>query len=457
MSDIGAIVLNRLVKTKSLDAWARIKLQFLDSSYSSVYSAINKYYNNYNCIPNFEDLELFVRGGPVLRSIAALKELEVSEDLDLDFAIDTLIDTYTQNETLKLLDKFVDNITLMSTQEVKDSLASISMYLDEKTHTSESICTMNSIAIFEEAQNQEHIRLSTGLNNTFDAELGVYRQELVLVGGKRGAGKSIVCANLVANQYEMGNTAAYFTIEMTAKETFEREMSILAGVNHVNLRQNNLTYEEKIRLAKVRTQMFQDGDDLYLQFLEDKDLIGLERKLNMTKHLKPDNQFIIIDDRELSIASIDLHLQKLKAQFGDKLTIVAVDYLNQIIIPGNPHSMYEWTSQIFISKKLKELARKYDVMIVSPFQIDDEGQTRFAKGILDAPDLAVNLDTHEKSDNIISFNMTKIRGGPPLDFTSVMDWDTLRIIPQDGVAPKKKAKKSKEPDPTTADPGGLPW
>lgn len=461
MSDIGAIVLNKLIKTRSLDAWARLKLQFLDSSYSSIYSIINKYYTNYNCIPNFEDLELFIRGGPLLRAVAALKDLEVSEDLDLDFAIDTLIDTYTQDETLKLVDKFIDNITLMSTQEVKDQIANIGLYLDEKTHTSESICTMNSLSIFEEMESQEHIRLVTGLNNTFDSDLGVYRQELILVGGKRGAGKSIVCANLVANQYEAGNTAVYFTIEMTAKETFVRELAILAGVSHTNLRQNNLTYEEKLRLAKVRSQMFMEADELYLKFLEHKDLAALEKELIITKSLKPDNQFIIIDDRELSITSIDLHLQKLKAQFKEKLTVVVVDYLNQITIPGNQNSMYEWTSQILISKKLKEFARKYDVLIVSPFQIDDEGNTRFAKGLLDSPDIAINLDTHEKSDNIISFNMTKVRGGSPIDFSSVMDWESLRIMPQDAIPPKKKtSKKTTETTEAKALPppeGGLPW
>lgn len=464
MSDIGAIVLNKLLKTKSLDAWARLKLQFLDSSYSSIYSIINKYYNTYNCIPDFEDLELFVRSGPLSRSVAALKDLEISEDLDLDFAVDILIDTYTQDETLKLIDKFIDGITLMSTQEVKDELATIALYLDEKTHTSESICTLNSISVFEELESQEHTRLATGLNNTFDGELGVYRQELMLIGGKRGAGKSIVCANLVANQYTAGNTAVYFTIEMTAKEIFGRELSILAGVSYTNLRQNTLTYEEKLRLAKVRSQMFIDSDDCYLKFLEHKNLSTLERELISTKSLRPDNQFVIIDDRELSITGIDLHLQKLKAQFKDKLTVVVVDYLNQITVPGNPSSMYEWATQVFISKKLKEFARKYDVLIISPFQIDDDGNTRFAKGILDAPDIAINLDTHEKSDNTISFNMTKIRGGSPIDFSSVMDWESLRIMPQDAMPPKKASSKKKEKGGTTEEdkvipppPEGLPW
>ena len=46
------------------------------------------------------------------------------------------------------------------------------------------------------------------------------------------SGKSITCSNIMANQYEAGFTSVYFSIEMTGYETLERNMSILAGVNH---------------------------------------------------------------------------------------------------------------------------------------------------------------------------------------------------------------------------------
>ena len=464
MSDIGAIVLHKLLAEKSLDGWARIKLAFLDPSYSSLYSAINKYYNKYNCIPGFDELELASRNTPLLRAVATLKELEVSEDLELDFAIDILIDTYTQNESLRLIDRFVDNVTLMSTQEIKDNLSEMVVKLDEKTHTSETIVTLDSIALFEEEALKDLMRFPLGLNNTFDSALGGgYRGELILIGGKRGAGKSIVCSNLVVNQYEQKKTAVYFTIEMNARETLERAIANLAGVSHTKIRQNDLTFEDKIKIAKVRSDMFVDAEVHFEDFLSHKDIIKFEKDLIRNRKLKPDNQIVIIDDRELSIMSIDLHLQKLKAQFGENLTVAAVDYLNQVVVPGQENSIYEWQSQIFVSKKLKEYARKYNMLITSPYQIDDEGRTRFARGILDAADIAINLDAHDKEDCAMSFHMTKIRGGPPINFTSGMNWDTLRINPIDVVVQtKKEAKKEKEKPHAQHEPqvngmGDVPW
>lgn len=462
MSDIGAIVLHKLLQEKSLEGWARVKLAFLDPSYSSLYTAINKYYTKYNCIPGFEELEVSSRNTPLSRALATLKELEVSDELDLDFAIDILIDTYTQNETLRLLDKLVDNVTLMSTQEIKDNISDIVVKLDEKTHTSETIVTLDNIALFEEEKDLALLRFPLGLNNTFDSTLGGgYREELILIGGKRGAGKSIVCSNLVVNQYEQKKTAVYFTIEMKAKETLERMVSIMSGVPYMKIRQNDLTFEDKIKIAKVRADMFQEAEINFKEFLEHKDIIKLEKDILSTKSLKTDNQIIIIDDRELSITSIDLHLQKLKAQFGDSLTLGVVDYLNQVVVPGQEKSMYDWIPQIFVSKKLKEYARKYNMLIVSPFQISDDGTTRFSKGILDAADIAINLNAHDKEDCAMSFDMTKIRGGPPINFSSGMNWDTLRINPADVVIQSKKEKKhqDKEEKQQHTDPNGgdAPW
>lgn len=465
--DIGAIVLHKLLTEKSLDAWAKLRLAFLDPAYSSLYSAINKHYSTYNCIPGFDDLEVTSRDTPLTRALASLKDLEVPE-VDLDTALDALIDNYTQNETLRLIDKFLDKITLMNTEEIKDSLSGLLMSLDEKTHTSETIILMNNVNIFVEKDTELHIKFPLGLNNTFDAAIGgAFRQELILLGGKRGAGKSIVCSNITTNQYEQGNTAAYFTIEMNAAETMQRMMAILAGVDHVKIRQNNLDFDDALKLVRARAAMFIDGDQAVEEYMKHQDRYKFEANLNRNYKLKESNQIIVIDDRSLSLPALDLHLQKIKAQFGDKFTVAAVDYLNQIQVPGMENGMYEWTNQIFISKKLKEYARKYDIAIVSPYQIDDNGATRFAKGILDAPDMALLLDAHTKEDNCLSMETTKTRSGPPIKFTSGMDWSTLKINPVDVPEPTKKKKgedkeegEGRKPFAKKSDDGSkgdLPW
>jgi len=456
--DIGAVVLHMLMEEQSLDGWARVKKDFFEESFNSLYTAMNKFYQEYNSIPSFEELETVTREIKTQKDLAAIQLLEVPE-IELDLAIDALIDQYSQNESLKLLDDYVGRITLMDSLEVKEGLSGIVLKLDEKTHTDESVSNMSDLLLFQEEGVEEHTCIPLGINNDFDSKVGgAYREELIMLGGKRGSGKSLVSANMVANQYEMGNTAIYFTIEMTAMETFQRITSMLSGVSYANIRKNNLDTQEMNALAKTRAGMFQGSDIIYENFLDNRDALSFERKLTSECELKKDNQIIIVDDRSLSLTSIDLQLQKAKAQFGDKLGLVVVDYVNQIET-GIGKDLYDWQSQ-----KLKEFARKYDLAMISPYQIDEGGGTRFAKGLLDSPDSAFLIEPHAKEDGAMTFTSTKVRSGPDIEFTSTMNWDTLKLGPttkqkpsgqsDEEVSVKNIGKKQKTPKKEGSD---MPW
>ena len=454
--EISAVVLNKLLSEQSIDIYSKLKLVFLDPAYSSLYAVISKHYEKYSTIPSFDDLEVSLRDGPASKTLATLKLTEVPE-VSAEVALDALIDNYTQSETIKLLDKFVDKLPIYDTNEIKDNLASIALTIEEKTHTSEKVFTMADMMMFRHPDDVEKERVYLGLNNTFDSVLGgVARQELILIGGKRGSGKSIASSNLFINQYEAGNSSIYFSIEMTAQETMERNLAILANVNLQNLKQGKLTDEEVLRVVKARAGMFQDAGASIDEFLRHRDRYKFEEVLVRNFTLKSDNQMIIVDDRDLTIASIDLHIGKMKSKFGDKLKVVIVDYLNQIVLEGS--STYDWQPQIEVSKKLKNLARKYEVVMVSPYQIDATGEARFAKGILDAADIALVMEAHDKEKQAITFETTKIRGGKEMKFTCPIDWDSLRISPQSIEAPEKKetvkkAGKAKADEPAT----DLPW
>lgn len=451
--DTSAVVLNKLLVERNLDIWSRLKLVFLDPAYSSLYGAINKHYEKYGAIPSFDDLELTLREGPTTKTLATLQLTEVPE-VTAEVALDALIDQYTQNETIKLLDKFIDKLPVYDSDEIKENLATIALTIEEKTHTSEKVFTMADMMMFRHPDDLEKERVYLGLNNNFDAVLGgVARQELVLIGGKRGSGKSITSSNIFVNQYESGNSSIYFSIEMTAYETMERNLAILAGVSLQRLKQNKLTDEEVFKVVKARAGMFQSADSTVMDFMRHRDRFKFEETLVRNHQLKQDNQMIIVDDRDLTLSSIDLHVGKAKAKFGDKLKVVVVDYINQIVVEGS--DQYDWKPQIEVSKRLKNLARKYEVVMVSPYQIDATGEARFAKGILDAADIALVMEAHSKEQQAISFETTKIRGGKEMSFTSPIDWDTLRISPQtiDKPVSEQKVKRvnSKKTDEAAQD------
>lgn len=457
--DVSAIVLNKLLTEQNLDIWAKLKLVFLDPAYSSLYTVLSRHYDKYHSIPSFDELELTLRDGPAAKTLATLKLTEVP-DVSAEVALDALLDQYTQNETIILLEKFVDKLPQYDSEEIKTNLSTIALTIEEKTFTNEKVFTMDQMMLFQHQQDIDSKRVYLGLNNSFDALLGgAALEELILIGGKRGSGKSITSSNIFVSQYESGFSSLYFSIEMTALETHQRNMAILAGVNLQNLKKNTLTDDEVFRLVKARANMFVGADELVSEFLKDRDRFAFEERLVRNFKLKPDNQMVIIDDRDLSIGSIDLHIGKAKAKFGDKLRLVVVDYVNQIVLEGA--DQYDWKPQIEVSKKLKNLARKHEVVVVSPYQIDDNGQARFAKGLLDAADVALIMEAHDKDAEAISFETTKIRGSKEMAFTSPINWDTLRISPQsiDKPSAKEKKKSDKQADASKPQEPGtdLPW
>jgi archaellum biogenesis ATPase FlaH len=449
MVNIEGIVLYKLLELGSLSALADLKSCFFSGAYSPIYRTVKSFYTKHGRIPSFEDLKLTLRDARLLNSVHALESLEVP-DVELDLAVSALIDQYAQVETLTLLDTFVDSISILDVNEIKESLGTILLELDSQLNTDELIVTSDQLSVFKRPEDSSKSRVPSGISNFYDSFVGgFYDEELILLGGKRGAGKSIVCANISAAHYEMGMITPYFTIEMTSDETFDRIMSILAEVPYDHLRKNTLAEDEVNRLAKARSGMFIEGDKHYNSFLEHNDRFKLEKELKEQDSLRPEAQIVIVDDRELSITQIDLSLQKLKAQHGNKIKTVVIDYLNQITLGGNPDSMYDWKDQVTISKQLKNLARKYKISIVSPYQIDDNGVARFAKGIQDACDVSIVLDA-KRVPGSISFKCDKARNSSDeFKFRTEITWENLRIDPMevayDVESPDSEADENDDP------------
>ena len=52
--------------------------------------------------------------------------------------------------------------------------------------------------------------------------------------------------------------------------------------------------------------------------------------------------------------------------------------------------------------------------------------------------MAFLIDAHSKEDKAVTFTSTKVRSGPDLEFTSIMNWVNLRLGPQDTAKPAEK-------------------
>jgi hypothetical protein len=153
MADIRGIVLHKILSEEEgyLEAWSKLKLAHFGTEYAPIYRAISKFYVNHSNLPSFEDLDLYNRN-PVLQvSLEALKATELLE-VDLDLAVEALINQYTQEEVLKEIDVFLDEITVLDASEIKQELGNILLDIEEKTLSSEEIVLMSDIEFIKEPE-----------------------------------------------------------------------------------------------------------------------------------------------------------------------------------------------------------------------------------------------------------------------------------------------------------------
>src|ERR1700676_2257722 len=87
---------------------------------------------------------------------------------------------------------------------------------------------------------------------------------------------------------------------------------------------------------------------------------------------------------------------------------------------------------------IKKYTRKYNCTGISPYQMDADGEARFAKGILDSADVSLIFmpqDTQEKLDatpdqvSTLKMYTSKVRNGRELTFGIGIHWPTVRVYP----------------------------
>jgi replicative DNA helicase len=423
------------------DTWSSLRKHYLSAEYHAVFSCIEKHYQKYHVLPTFEDLKFSVRDSATREKLLAIESIEV--DVDAHMLLEYLKNEYTQKEILDQLEKYVDTcVSFENADESVDRLHQIVLDVESKVDLDDPLESMQRINLFEEEEElQRYVGL--GLNQDYDYEIKFSPIDLILIGGRRGSGKSITCANIAANVYAAGKTAMYFTIEMNAKQTLQRIAAVACGIPFTRIRSKNLGVAEWDKLAKWWSMRYVDGEKYYEQYIVHRKFDKLHQDLSTRCTLNPLNQLDIVYDSKLTLSKIEAEVNK-KAK-ALNVGIIIVDYLNQVKrgLSNGKGGQYDWTEQIEVSKALKDIAQSFEIPVISPYQTDSSGEARFAKGILDAADAAYSLEAHNPEDNCITFKCVKMRNNPIKDFTSQMAWDTLKIGPETAELPSKETKGKK--------------
>ena len=442
--NLASILLKAIITESDLDTWADLHKHYLPREYQSIWSFIDKHVEEFRELPSFDAVQLSVRDSGLRERLLALQNVE-SVDIDNHTLLEYLKNEFTQLEIMSELEDYLENsIAMESAKENIESLQNIILKVEDKVDLKGTAESMQRMELFYPQEYLDNV-VPLGLNTDYDSVEQFGPEDYVLIGGKRGQGKSLVCANIASTIYEAGASVMYFTIEMSARETMQRICAISTGINAKAIENNNLGMMEQLEVARWWSARFEEGEKIYDKWYNSSGRRAFEdlHEELIKNPLRP-KQVDIVYESGLTLANIRKELDKKVPTLEPK--VVIVDYINQVKRGFNNNRMgqYDWTEQIEVSKALKAFAQDYGVLVVSPYQIDATGEARFAKGILDSPDAAFTLESGKGETPYMKFKCTKMRSGSDdTEFVSEMDWSSLKIgpnsiiVPEDGEDPEE--------------------
>lgn len=432
--DLQKLTLRRLLDTQSNDLYSKLLNQYFTGANAVLYEKVRAFYKANTRLPSVDEILS-------LRKDAGLQEYienqicaedNVKDNIQTEFLLAQLQDYYIRDETIHFMDKLVDNLENLEKVEIVDSFQSHLLEMNKAIPHDDELYDVAELDFFP--SDEDFKIYPSGLSNEFDAINGGFAtQELILLGGRRGSGKSIISLNLAINRFLQGNTVSFFTIEMRYKEVYDRLMSIISGVPFLDIFRNQVTPDQKIQMAKAKFNFFYKESDVVTNLLgelsEKKNFKEFEQRIKVEKPAFKDNRLFLIDDEGLTLNRID-HYNNLFANKYPDYNMSVVDYINIV----KHEDQKDWKTQITIADNLKSQSRKYDLTLISPYQIDATGEARFAKGILDSADRSFNFfppaETEERElESKISIHTTKMRNGKHMSFDVLMDWSCVKINP----------------------------
>ena len=432
--DLQKLTLRRLLDTQSNDLYSKLVNQYFTGINQILFDKVKSFYKASLRLPSKDEI-LSLRKDAGLQEYIEnqiFDEENYTDSIADEFLIAQLQDFYIRDETIYFLDKFVDNLDNYEKVEIVDQFQNHMLKLNQAIPHDDELYDVAELEFFP-AENDFKIYPS-GLSAEFDSINGGFAtQELVLLGGRRGSGKSIISLNLALNRFFQGNTVAFFTIEMRYKEVYDRVLSIISGVPFLDIFRNKLNSTQKVQMAKAKLETFYKPtelvDELVADLTKTKDFKTFEQKIKLYKPPFKENRLFMIDDESLTLNRIDHYCNMFTSKYPN-FNMGVVDYINIV----KHDDQKDWKTQIVIAEALKGISRKYDLTLVSPYQIDATGEARFSKGILDSADRSFNFfpppeGEDRELENKITIHTTKMRNGKHMSFDVFMDWSCVKIDP----------------------------
>jgi len=278
--NIASALIKQVIELQDFETWTSVRKHYLPPEYHSLFKVIDSHCEKFHSMPTMEDLKFEIRDSATKEKLFAIDAVEVEADAFM--LLEYLKNEYAQTEIIDSLTDYVEKS--MSFEDAEESVAhlhQIVLDVEDKVELEKPADSMQRIKLFEDEDSLGKY-VALGLNSEYDQQIQFSPRDLVLIGGKRGAGKSLTCANIVNNTYANGKSAIYFTIEMDSRAILQRCCAVATGIPYGRLKLKNLNVMEWERVANWWANRFKGGQERIKEYKENRDFDRFHHQITTT-------------------------------------------------------------------------------------------------------------------------------------------------------------------------------
>jgi len=207
--------------------------------------------------------------------------------------------------------------------------------------------------------------------------LKLYRQEIFFISGEPGTGKTSFVLDLALKLEKSGYNGIFFSLEMAKSAIGNRALAISTG---------------------IPVDKFQNGEQSLMHYLKEE--LKENEKEIMWKRFQKFNERVrkleIVDTSTFDVDELEKYIKNTIAIRG-KIDYIVIDYLQLL----NGKGSNETERVTYISKKLKQIAKENEMVVIATVQMSTEAKKE-----------AQNANRNQKSYKLYG---TSLKGSSQLD------------------------------------------
>ena len=286
-----------------------------------------------------------------------IDQIVFSKDIFKNY-LETLLELYLRRELFKITQsKNTEATSFETSNNVKDIFLDLEKKLFDLSNFNKdsyefkdfATVTKSSIKLVEKAfkKKGKYSGVVSGFNDLDNMLGGLQNSDLVILAGRPSMGKTALATNIAFNaakfysSEEEKGSVVMFSLEMSAEQIGLRILAEQSKIPSDKLRKGELTENDSIALSETYKEIH---------------------------NLK----FFFDDSPNLTVSELRSKLRRYKNNYNIKL--VLIDYLQLIKPEGNKDNRVNELSEI--TRNLKQLAKEFDLPVVSLSQLSRQVESR---------------------------------------------------------------------------------